>query len=85
MGRLCKSLRGRSEFIRADGTVLPLRDFDGTLLCSPEELAEVRAAVIRQVRRPIERKIAAMGVKLQAPQTIDAIELLKTAVKEGTT
>ena len=41
MAGKAKPLRGRSEFIRPDGTVVPVRDFDGNLVIAPGEWEQI--------------------------------------------
>ena len=45
MAGKAKPLRGRSEFIRPDGTVVPVRDFDGNLVIDPGEWEQIKQQI----------------------------------------
>ena len=42
MAKNSQPLRGRSELIRPDGTIVPVRDYDGTLLIDEAEWEEAK-------------------------------------------
>lgn len=69
MAGKAKPLRGRSELIRADGTIVPVRDYDGNLLIDPDEWEQAKRQIADRLGRMVsdivtqhpERK-AAFGI-----------------------
>ena len=91
-----KPLRGRSELVRPDGTVVPVRDWDGALVIDPQVWGEARAQIAGQIGRAAseivtarpERRQAYGLAKGQAQATVILAELLgkeKAPAGAGTT
>lgn len=53
MAGKAKPLRGRSEFIRPDGTVVPVRDFDGNLVIDPEEWEQAKRKIAENLSKSL--------------------------------
>ncbi|HIY13293.1 MAG TPA: hypothetical protein H9842_06945 [Candidatus Agathobaculum merdipullorum] len=85
MANKSKPLRGRSELLRPDGTVVPVRDFDGNLVIDPEEWEQVKQQIGNNVSRIVSQMVtqhperkAAFGIpEGQNSATVDLISLLK--------
>lgn len=84
-------LRGRSELLQPDGTVVPVRDLDGKPVIDPAEWAQVRQQIGKQVGRVVsqmvsrhpERKAAFGMPDQQRSATVDLIDLLKGNAPAG--
>nr|WP_297175147.1 hypothetical protein [uncultured Agathobaculum sp.] len=79
-----KPLRGRSELIRPDGTIVPVRDFDGNLVINPAEWEQIKQQIAKNLSRTVseivthrpERK-AAYGIpEGQNTATVCLIDIL---------
>lgn len=53
MAAKTKPLRGRSELIKADGTVVPVRDYDGTLCMPADEWAACKAQIAGNLSKTV--------------------------------
>ncbi|WNX85763.1 hypothetical protein RWV98_05710 [Agathobaculum sp. NTUH-O15-33] len=58
MARKTMPLRGRSEFICPDGTILPVRDYDGTLLMPAEEWERCKAKIAQNLGETVSQMAA---------------------------
>lgn len=91
MAAKSKPLRGRSEFIRPDGTVVPVRDFDGNLLIDPQEWEQIKQQIGQNVGRIVSEivtqhpeKKAAFGIpEGQNSATVNLIDLLTGKSAQG--
>ena len=91
MANKSKPLRGRSELLRPDGTVVPVRDFDGNLVIDPEEWEQVKQQIGNNVSRIVSQMVtqhpepkAAFGIaEGQNSATVDLISLLKEKTPAG--
>lgn len=59
MAGKAKPLRGRSEFIRPDGTVVPVRDFDGNLVIDPGEWEQIKQQIAGNLSRTVSEIVTA--------------------------
>lgn len=59
MAGKAKPLRGRSEFIRPDGTVVPVRDFDGNLVIDPGEWEQIKQQIAKNLSRTVSEIVTA--------------------------
>ena len=59
MAGKAKPLRGRSEFIRPGGTVVPVRDFDGNLVIDPDEWEEIKQQIAKNLSRTVSAIVTA--------------------------
>ena len=84
MAKNSQPLRGRSELIRPDGTIVPVRDYDGTLLIDEAEWEEAKKQIAANLSRLTsqfvtqhpERK-AAFGIpEGQNSATVRLVDLL---------
>lgn len=85
MAAKSKPLRGRSEFVRPDGTVVPVRDFDGNLVIDPQEWAQIQQGIAQNLSRIVSEivtqhpeKKAAFGIpEGQNSATVRLMDLLQ--------
>lgn len=61
-----KPLRGRSELIRPDGAVVPVRDWDGSLVIEPQAWDETRARIAGAIGRAASEIVTAHPERRQA-------------------
>ena len=61
-----KPLRGRSELVRPDGTVVPVRDWDGSLVIEPLAWCEARARIAGAIGRAASEIVTAHPERRQA-------------------
>lgn len=85
MAAKAKPLRGRSEFVRPDGTVVPVRDYDGNLVIDPQEWEQIKQQIGQNVGRIVSEivtqhpeKKAAFGIpEGQNSATVRLMDLLQ--------
>lgn len=85
MAAKAKPLRGRSEFVRPDGTVVPVRDYDGNLVIDPQEWEQIKKQIGQNVGRIVSEivtqhpeKKAAFGIpEGQNSATVRLMDLLQ--------
>lgn len=91
MAAKAKPLRGRSEFVRPDGTVVPVRDYDGNLVIDPQEWKQIQQGIARNLSRLVSEivtqhpeKKAAFGIpEGQNSATVRLMDLLQEKAPAG--
>lgn len=91
MSAKSKPLRGCSAFVKPDGTVIPVRDYDGNLVIDPQEWKQIQQGIAQNLSRLVSEivtqhpeKKAAFGIpEGQNSATVRLMDLLQEKAPAG--